>query len=99
MLGILGQGWEAELVVRTGTKGNGIPSNYKIDIGNRQLMIGVELDGQTHSSPTKRSLDKKKDSLLATFGWTIYRMKNEEALKMCSICTSAGTLLTLLKAS
>lgn len=100
LLKILGSGWRPELAVKTfKRRGSGYPHCYKIDVANETLKIGIEVDGPTHDSKAKRILDQKKDQLLATLGWKVYRVKNADALRMCSISESADTLLTLLKAS
>ena len=98
VLSALGDGWEAEVSVRTFKKrGSGYPNCYKIDIANRTLKIGVEIDGPCHVGK-RRKLDEKKDQLLVMLGWKIYRVTNKSAMSMCSISKSADTLLTLLRA-
>src|SRR5215831_18390525 len=98
LLAFLGNGWQTEYAVPTGRKGNGIASNYKLDLANVERKIGIEVDGQSHFG-RRKLLDQKKDAFLATLGWKVYRVKNENVLRLCSTCTSADTLLTLLTVS
>lgn len=74
--------WEMELPIPTKKKMNsGYPTNYKIDIGNKDLLIGLELDGASHKNEIGRARDLKKDELLTSLGWNIIRIKNEELIK------------------
>jgi len=78
LLHALGAGWEPECVVPLGRRVDGYPTNYKIDIGNRSLMIGIEVDGGSHYSIKRREQDLKKDIKLRSLGWDILRFKNNE---------------------
>ncbi len=72
-------GWEMEVVIPTKIKkGNGYPTCYKVDIGNKILKIAVEVDGKSHNLLSRMDQDKKKDDLLISFGWKVIRFKNEE---------------------
>lgn len=78
--------WPCEVIVPTGTKGCGIPTHYKIDIGNAPLKIGVEVDGYSHCSEKRRAQDRKKEKFLGARGWEIIRFTNEEVesdIKRC----------------
>lgn len=81
----LGDGWEMEHVVKTKRK-SPYPTCYKIDIANVDKMIGIEVDGPSHSSRKSRERDIKKTNLLTSLGWTIYRIKNEDILKNVKKC-------------
>ena len=99
MLEILGKDWIAEYPVPTKiSKRNGYPTCYKIDIANPELMIGIELEGSSHRGK-RAAEDAKKDALLTSFGWQIFRVKNIRAQSLFLTCKSADTLLTLLMAS
>lgn len=100
ILSILGDGWLPELVIRTNLpKNNGqYPTSYKVDIGNEATKVAIELDGQSHYGKRKE-LDTKKDAMLASLGWKVYRVKNWQVPSLCSTCKSADTLLTLLDKS
>lgn len=101
LLHALGEGWRAEFAVRTNAGHlNGVyPNCYKLDIANQSLMIGIELEGGSHGSEERTNQDTKKDDLLTSFGWKIFRVTNANALKLYSTFTSLDTLLTSLGAS
>lgn len=97
LLHALGEGWESELAVPTKMpKDSGYPTAYKLDIANPVMMIGIELDGGSHGSLERKTLDAKKTDLLVSLGWSVYRVSNERALHLYSTFTSADTLLTSL---
>lgn len=62
------------------SKGLDMPTCYKIDFADPESMIAIELDGNSHFS--RREQDKKKDLFLASLGWTVLRLSNEEVLSM-----------------
>lgn len=72
--------WPSEVAVSLGSRQFGYPTNYKIDIGNRKLKIGIEVDGKGHGTKRARAIDKKKEDKLASLGWKILRIKNEDVL-------------------
>ena len=80
LLSSLGTGWESELVVATGTKGNGMPSHWKIDIAHQTHMIAVEVDGSSHRSRKVKERDLRKDLFLASCGWKVLRFTNQEVI-------------------
>jgi len=98
MLNILGESWVAELPIKTMIpKSLKIyPTCYKVDIGNLEKKIAIELDGSSHSGKRKL-LDIKKDNFLKSLGWRVIRLKNQEALHLCSIYKSADILLISLE--
>ncbi len=72
-------GWPMEVVALTGEpKGNGIPTAYKIDIGNPILKIAIEVDGNSHTALIRQAQDKRKDNVLKNLGWKVLRFKNRE---------------------
>lgn len=76
-----GLGFQEQYIARTGLgRGSGYPNHYKIDCGNGILKIGIEADGGSHNSPTRRGQDEKKDSFLTSRGWRMFRFKNETIL-------------------
>lgn len=100
LLRALGEGWEPELVVCTGMKrGSGYPSCYKIDIGNAETKIGIEVDGASHLIRIRKEQDHKKDEFLATLGWKIYRVKNDLALQYAQHESRDGILTKLTEGS
>ena len=80
LLAALGEGWEPECAVSLGHRTCGYPTNYKIDIGNRRLKVGIEVDGGSHCSLDRRRQDLKKTNKLSSLGWDIIRFKNEEVI-------------------
>lgn len=74
-------GWEMEVVVPTGhhqRDGSGYPTCYKLDVGNEELKVGVEVDGFSHCSFERQEMDHKKDEFLDSLGWLVLRFKNKE---------------------
>lgn len=100
LIGGLGEGWVPEFAVPTKIpKGMGYPTCYKIDIANPRLMIGIEVDGASHSSRTNRERDQKKTALLATFGWKIFRITNKQVKSLSTISGFQDILPILQEAS
>jgi hypothetical protein len=98
LLHALGEGWEAEHLVKTG-KLSGYPTSYKLDLANVAQMICVEVDGSSHTASARKQQDMKKVALLTSLGWSVYRVSNERALSLYSTFTSVDTLLTSLMGS
>jgi len=98
LLHALGDGWEAEVVVKTGAGHlNGIyPNAYKLDIANTKKKIAIEVDGGSHTEIGRQEQDQKKTHFLTGAGWRVYRVSNERALFLYSTFKSVDTLLTLL---
>jgi len=97
LLHALGQGWEAELIEPTGiAPGNGIPRHYKIDIGNREMKIAIEVDGGSHMPESVHQADMRKAAFLAGRGWSVFHITNTRAMSLYSTFTSVDTLLTSL---
>jgi hypothetical protein len=100
LLHALGEGWEAEVAVPTGLpRDSGYPTHYKLDLANRDLRLGIELDGRSHWLIDRAEQDAKKDHLLRSLGWSVYRVSNARALELFSTFTSTDTLLTSLMES
>ena len=101
LLHALGEGWEAEVAIATKMRhlGTGYPTCYKMDIANKERMIGIELDGTSHSSLERRAQDTKKTEFLISQGWSIYRVSNTKALELYSTFKSVDILLTSLMES
>ena len=100
LLHALGEGWEAEYVVKVGMgRGNGYPTCYKIDIANPQHKIAVEVDGGSHTAIERRNADQRKAEFLASQGWSVYRVSNQRALDLYTTFKSVDTLLISLTGS
>jgi len=97
LLNALGEGWESEYPVATKMgRHSGYPSCYKLDLANPILMIGIEIDGYSHTTIDRKNQDRKKTDLLVSLGWSVYRLSNDRALSLYSTFKSVDTLLTLL---
>ena len=80
---IAATGWTPELAINTQARRNRSPhpTCYKVDLGNEPLKIGIEVDGQSHNSPSARLRDAKKQSFLESRGWLILRYTTEQVLR------------------
>lgn len=76
----LGSKWETEHPISLGKKQEGYPTNYKVDIGNRELKVWIEIDGWSHDLKDKKALDIKKENKLRELGWRGLRFRNQEIL-------------------
>lgn len=83
LLTALGKGWFAEYSVPTLLRGKTkdcYASCYKIDIADPKQLLGIEVDGYSHSCLERQKQDKKKEKFLKSVGWTILRFKNKEVM-------------------
>lgn len=89
----LALGWSTEVVVPTGNSPgwNGFPSNYKVDIGNPELKIAIEIDGKGHNGKEAYLRDRKKEMKLQELGWIVLRFTNQEVM------TNLSTVLLEIK--
>lgn len=63
------------------TMGDGeLPYHYKLDAAWPSLRVGLDLDGSSHQTGERQKADARKDRRLASIGWSILRVPNEEAL-------------------
>ena len=92
---MLGQEWELEYAISLGGRLHGYPTCYKVDLGNTSTKTAIEIDGKSHYGKRK-ILDKKKDNMLATLGWKVFRFSNVDAEKMYTTWKSTGILPTSL---
>jgi hypothetical protein len=60
----------------------GFPTHYKLDFASEERMIGIEVDGSSHSSIERQLKDLKKQTFLECLGWQILRISNEDVKKM-----------------
>ena len=80
LLKALGGDWVFGLAVPTKIpRGNGYPTNYKVDIANEKMKIAVEVDGNSHFS--RKDQDQKKTKLLESLGWKVLRFQNKEVIQ------------------
>ena len=80
-------GWPMQVIVKTGKKrGSGYPFHYKVDVGNPELKIAIEVDGGSHGTLRRRAQDEKKDALLRSLGWQVLRFSNREVMADSEAC-------------
>lgn len=92
MLDCLGEPWQAELCVSLGRRQPGYPTHYKLDLGNAERLVGIEVDGHSHHS--RKALDEKKDEKLASLGWTVLRFWNQEILDWINTGKPTGSSIS-----
>lgn len=80
MLAVLGSGWIAEHAISLGPRQAGYPTNYKLDLANTAMRIGIEVDGKSHYAEIKKAQDEKKADKLASLGWIVLRFWNWNVL-------------------
>ena len=85
-----------EYVVLTKMKrGTGYPTCYKIDLAIADKMIGIEIDGSSHTSLIRQEQDCKKQIFLEQLGWKVLRYKNEEILtRLDSVVTEILSIIS-----
>lgn len=76
---VLGSKWTLELPIRTHQKPP-YPTAYKVDIGRKKYKIAIEVDGPCHRHKKNIEKDKRKDTLLASLGWKVFRFTNAEVM-------------------
>lgn len=69
-------GFRWNYAVSLGSRQPGYPTNYKLDFGNPEKKVGLEVDGGSHNLLSRKAQDKKKTEKLATLGWTVFRLHN-----------------------
>lgn len=80
-------GWPTEVVIPTGQRRKGgLPSHYKVDVGNPGLKVAVEVDGGSHCSLARREQDRRKTEWLTGQGWVVLRFTNREVLADVEAC-------------
>ena len=94
----LGKGWELELIEPTNREGlqKYYPHHHKIDIGNRELKIAIEIQGNSHHSLERKQQDAMKKERLELLGWKVIAITNQDALEKYTTFESLDTLLTSL---
>ena len=54
-----------------------IPSAYKVDFGNKDQKLAIEMDGASHIPLKQRKKDRKKTKVLEALGWTVIRLRHK----------------------
>src|SRR5665213_4568979 len=93
--------WPTEWIVRTGQKGNGLPTHFKVDIANPNLMIAIEVDGFSHVTLARKEQDGRKEAFLRGHGWTVLRFLNRDVMEDLAACvqTVMSTISKLKKST
>lgn len=73
--------WPTEYAISLGKRRKGYPTCYKVDLGNPDLKIAIEIDGKLHRWKKSISKDMKKTKALNQLGWKVLRFTNEEIMK------------------
>lgn len=82
--------WPMEVIIPTGQRRKGgLPSHYKVDIGNPDLKVAIEVDGGSHCSLAGREADRRKAQWLTGKGWAVLRFTNREVLADVKACADA----------
>lgn len=63
----------SELRVRYNT-----PNHYKIDLGDQNLKLAVEIDGESHNLAVRKEQDQRKTTVLSALGWIVLRFTNKK---------------------
>lgn len=77
-------GFVPQLAIRTYQKrGNalGVPPTYKPDLGNPEMKIALEADGNSHNALHRQEQDRRKNAFLSGLGWTVLRFTNRQILE------------------
>ena len=53
---------------------------YFVDFAFENVKVAVEIDGSQHDHPERKASDDKKDVLLISQGWRVYRVKAKQVL-------------------
>jgi very-short-patch-repair endonuclease len=54
---------------------------YIVDFACTQAQLVVEVDGDTHSTEAELDHDRKRELYLASHGWRVFRVTNEDVYK------------------
>ena len=80
-------GWPMEVAICTKVpRGQGYPTCYKVDVGNRELQIAIEVDGRSHQHTLRKQADAKRTAFLNGLGWTVLRFTNHQVKDNLQAC-------------
>ena len=65
------------------------PTCYKLDVANKELKIGIEIDGNSHAMLSRKAQDQKKEDFFRSIGWTVLRFTNKEVDQNLNGCVLA----------
>ena len=88
--------FEMEVIEKTGIYRieHKVPPHFKIDIGNRNLKIAIEIDGSSHNTLKVKECDKRKNTVLSLLGWKVLRFTNSQIEKELQSCVQ--TVLSMI---
>lgn len=75
-------GWPTEVIYPTRT--GHAPWHYKLDIAHPAMRVCVEVDGGSHFG--RRDSDDRRDALLRSRGWLVFRFSNRDAMERTEDC-------------
>jgi hypothetical protein len=75
-------------------KSYNVPTHFKIDIGSKELMIAIEIDGSSHNSLKVKECDKRKEIVLGLLKWKVLRFTNSQIEKELKSCVQ--TVLSMI---
>lgn len=55
-----------------------LPRHYKVDLAIPEILLAIEVDGNTHKTKKWKFLDRRKTEILTALGWSVLRFWNEE---------------------
>jgi very-short-patch-repair endonuclease len=91
-------GWEMETAIGiANVPFQSPPTCYKVDIGNKELKIAIEVDGNSHKTKKWKFLDKRKTEILNYLGWSVLRFWNKEILEDLNLCVERVNQFIALK--
>jgi very-short-patch-repair endonuclease len=96
----LGVGWEMEYKVADARIAEVLrypPRFYFLDVANRELMIVVEVDGNSHRTNKWKVIDARKEKALSYLGWKVLRFWNEQILSDLELVVRKIRESTILK--
>lgn len=93
---VLPAGWVWNYPVALGKRQQGFPTNYKLDFAWPERLIGLEVDGHSHTALHRKQQDQKKEAKLAELGWKVFRISNAQAEKLYTTSKLKEHLTTLL---
>jgi hypothetical protein len=77
-------GWPTEVIYTTYT--GEPPWHYKLDIAHPTMKVCVEVDGLSHNTRDRHRADKKRDELLISRGWLVFRFSNQAVMERTEEC-------------
>jgi hypothetical protein len=93
---VLPVGWVWNYPVALGGRQQGFPTSYKLDFAWPEMMIGLEVDGNSHTATARQAQDRKKEKKLTELGWSVFRISNATVQSMSITLKLKEHLTTLL---